>query len=63
MLLRRLPIVTLARRYERPERLCHCSSSGSEGSTAWCMAIANLGGSMALGLVAIFLGLTLGRAL
>ena len=32
-------------------------------SGAWGPAVANLGGSVALGLVAMFLGLTLGRAL
>lgn len=32
-------------------------------SGAWGPAIANLGGSVALGLVAMFLGLTVGRAL
>ena len=32
-------------------------------SGAWGLAIANLGGSMALGLVAVFVGLTVGRAL
>jgi fluoride ion exporter CrcB/FEX len=32
-------------------------------SGAWTQAVANLGGSIALGLVAVFLGLTVGRAL
>lgn len=32
-------------------------------SGAWAQAAANLGGSIALGLVAVFLGLTVGRAL
>ncbi len=32
-------------------------------SGAWTLAVANLGGSIALGLVAVFLGLTVGRAL
>ena len=32
-------------------------------SGAWGMAIANLGGSVALGLVAVFVGLTVGRVL
>ena len=32
-------------------------------SGAWAQAVANLGGSIALGLVAVFVGLTVGRAL
>lgn len=32
-------------------------------SGSWGMAMANLGGSVALGLVAVFVGLTVGRAL
>jgi CrcB protein len=32
-------------------------------SGAWGLAVANLGGSIALGLVAVFVGMSIGRAL